>query len=71
MEVIYTQAAETNPTDTLIKHADSILATPESAGLRLTHTHIRRQACTRAYAHRHGNTHTHTTMGRFPRLTGI
>lgn len=32
--MIYTQPAETNTTDTLIKHADTVLATPESAGLR-------------------------------------
>lgn len=31
--MIYTQPAETNSSDTLIKHADSVLATPESAGL--------------------------------------
>lgn len=43
--MIYTQPAETNSTDTLIKHADSVLATPESAGLcdadtcLHTHTH--------------------------------
>lgn len=52
--MIYTQPAETNSTDTLIKHADSVLATPESAGLRdadtQTHTHVR--------------THTHTGKGR-------
>lgn len=38
--MIYTQPVETNKGDTLIKHADSVLATPESAGLRDdTHTH--------------------------------
>lgn len=62
--MIYTQPAETNSTDTLIKHADSVLATPESAGLRdadtQTHTHVR--------------THTPERDARregFPRLTGI
>lgn len=47
--MIYTQPAETNSTDTLIKHADSVLATPESAGLRDADT----QTHTRAYTHTH------------------
>ena len=61
--------AETNSTDALIKHADSVLAAPESAGLRdadalclQTHTHTPK--------------HTHTLEGMhpakvFPALTGI
>ena len=71
MEVIYTQAAETNTTDTLIKHPDSILATPESAGLCLTHTHTQAGVYTSIRTDTQAWKHTHTTMERFPRLTGI
>ena len=66
--MIYTQPAETNSTDTLIKHADSVLATPESAGLRDDDT--RRPTQT----HTHVHTHTLERDARregFPRLTGI
>lgn len=52
--MIYTQPAETNSSDTLIKHADSVLATPESAGLCDADT------CLQTH------THTHCTTRRFP-----
>lgn len=58
--MIYTQPAETNSSDTLIKHADSVLATPESAGLCDADT------CLQTH------THTHTApLEGFPGLTGI
>lgn len=64
--MIYTQPAETNSTDTLIKHADSVLATPESAGLRDADADTQTHTCV--------HTHTPERDARregFPRLTGI
>lgn len=68
--MIYTQPAETNSTDTLIKHADIVLATPESAGLRDADTCLR--TLTHTHAHIYTDTHyeRHATEG-FPKLTGI